>query len=292
MDHRPRRSALYVPASNPRAVDKARGLDCDIVILDLEDAVAPQSKVDARLAAAQAVRAGGFGGREVMVRCNGLDTPWGAEDLALVASAAPDAVLIPKVRSPADIAAYDAALADAPPFLAIWAMIETPPVVFALESVAACRQGGRLAGFCLGLNDLALATGARQTPGRPAFQAVLTLTVTAGRAHGLALLDGVFTDLDDPVGLADECAQGAVFGFDGKSLIHPAQIAICNQAFSPDPERLAHAKAVVEAFDDPANAGVGALRVGGQMVERLHLTQARRLVAQTAAIKARAGTPA
>jgi citrate lyase subunit beta/citryl-CoA lyase len=290
MDHRPRRSALYTPASNPRAVEKARGLDCDVIILDLEDAVAPLAKAEARAFAARTVQAGGFGPREVMIRCNGLDTPWGAEDLAVAAQCAPDAVLVPKIKSPADVAAYDAALAGAPAGTALWAMIETCQAALALESIAACRQGGRLAGFCLGLNDLALAMGASQTAGRPAFQTVLTLTVLAGRAHGLSLLDGVFTGLDDPEGLAAECAQGAVLGFDGKTLIHPNQVEICNRAFGPDPDRLAQARAIIAAFADPANTEVGALRVSGQMVERLHLAQALRLVAADTAIRARAET--
>ena len=291
MTYRPRRSALYVPASNGRAIEKARGLACDVVILDLEDAVAPQVKAGARAAAAQAARGGGFGPREVLIRCNGLDTAWGAEDLAAAAAAGPDGVLVPKIKAPADLGAYQAALAEAPAHTGLWAMIETCQAIFALEPIAACRAGGRLTGFCLGLNDLAQAMGARQAPGRAAFQTVLTLTVAAARAHQLAVLDGVFTDLDDPRGLEVECRQGADVGFDGKSLIHPSQIEICNRAFGPDPDRLAQARAVIAAFEDPRNAGLGALRVEGRMVERLHLRQARDLLAAQAAILAREGDP-
>ena len=285
MAPRLRRSALYLPASNPRAIDKARTLACDVVILDLEDAVAPQAKADARVLAMQAVRDGGFGDRELIIRCNGLDTAWGADDLAAAALAAPDAVLVPKIDGPADLASYHAALAAAPARVALWAMIETCPAIFALEPIAA--SGGRLAGLCLGLNDLSAAMGARLVPGRAALLAILGLSVAAARAHGLGLLDGVFNGLDDTGGLALECAQGADFGFDGKTLIHPSQIEICNRAFSPSPDEVAGARAVISAFADPGYEGQGALRVNGRMVEALHLHQAKAVVAAAEAIAAR-----
>jgi citrate lyase subunit beta/citryl-CoA lyase len=287
MTIRPRRSVLYMPASNARAIEKARALACDAVILDLEDAVAPEAKPQARAQAVEAVRQGGFGRREVVIRCNGLDTPWGADDLAAVAQAGPDAILVPKVASPADIAAYDAAIANAPPKTRLWAMIETCAAVLDLKAIAASRQG-RLDAFALGLNDLAKEMGARQTPDRAPMQAVLTLAVAAARANGLTVLDSVCNDLDDPAVLETVCRQGSDFGFDGKTLIHPAQIETANRLFSPDPADVDWARAVIAAFADPANAGRGALRVDGRLAERLHLTQAERLVALADAIAAAA----
>jgi citrate lyase subunit beta/citryl-CoA lyase len=282
---RPRRSVLYMPASNARAIEKARDLACDAVILDLEDAVAPDAKPRARLQAAAAVRQGGFGRREVVIRCNGLDTPWGADDLAAAAEAGPDAVLVPKVASAADIAAYDAAIARAPAKTRLWAMIETCAAVLDLKAIAASREG-RLDALALGLNDLAKEMGARQTPDRAPMQAVLTLAVAAGRANGLVVLDSVCNDLDNPVVLEAVCRQGSDFGFDGKTLIHPSQIEAANRLFSPDPADVAWARAVIKAFADPANAGKGALRVEGQLAERLHLAQAERLVGMADAIAA------
>jgi len=276
-----------MPASNARAIEKARGLDCDVIILDLEDAVAPEAKPAARAQAVEAVKAGGFGRRELVIRCNGLDTPWGAEDLAAAAQAGPDAVLVPKVSGPADIAAYDAAIAHAPARTRLWAMIETCAAVLDLKAIASARQG-RLDAWALGLNDLSKEMGARQTPDRAPMQAVLTLTVAAARAYGLTILDSVCNDLEDAAGFEWVCRQGADLGFDGKTLIHPGQIETCNRVFSPDPGEVAWARAVIEAFADPANAGRGALRVDNRLAERLHLTQAESLVALAEAI---AGTP-
>lgn len=283
MSHRPRRSALYMPASNARAIEKARGLACDVVILDLEDAVAPEAKPDARAQAVQAVKAGGFGERELVIRCNGLDTPWGADDLAAAAAAGPDAVLVPKVSSPADIAAYDAALAAAPAHTRLWAMVETCAAVLDLKAIAAARQG-RLSGLAIGLNDLAKEMGGRQTPDRAPHLAVLTLTVAAARANGLIALDSVCNALDDPELLERQCRQGAEIGFDGKTLIHPGQVEAANRLFSPPGDDVAFARAVIAAFTDPANAGKGALRVEGRLAERLHLAEAERLVAIAEAI--------
>jgi len=287
MTSRPRRSALYMPASNARAIEKARGLDCDVIILDLEDAVAPEAKPSARSQAVEAVKAGGFGRRELVIRCNGLDTPWGAEDLAAAAEAGPDAVLVPKVSGPKDIAAYDAAIAHAPARTRLWAMIETCAAVLDLKAIASARQG-RLDAWALGLNDLSKEMGARQTPDRAPMQAVLTLSVAAGRAYGLTILDSVCNDLEDAAGFEWVCRQGSDLGFDGKTLIHPGQIETCNRVFSPDPGEVAWARAVIDAFADPANAGRGALRVDNRLAERLHLTQAERLVALADAI---AGAP-
>jgi citrate lyase subunit beta/citryl-CoA lyase len=277
---------LYVPASNPRAIEKARSLPCDGVILDLEDAVAPEMKPQARAAAAEAVKAGGFGRREVVVRVNGLSTPWGADDLAAAAAAGPDAVLVPKVNSPADVAAYDAALKAAPAGTRLWAMIETCPAMFELNAIGAAASTTRLAAFVMGVNDLAKEMKARQTPGREAFLPFLSLAVAAARAHGLVVLDGVHNEIDDLAALEAVCRQGAAFGFDGKSLIHPSHLEICNRAFSPPADEVAWAGAVVEAFADPANEGKGALRVDGRLAEHLHLAEARRLLALAAAIEA------
>jgi citrate lyase subunit beta/citryl-CoA lyase len=281
---RPRRSALYMPASNPRAVEKARTLPCDVVILDLEDAVLPEAKDRAREDAAAAVKAGGFGRREVVIRVNALSTPWGAADLAAAAEAGPDAVLVPKVNGRADILACDAALNGAPERTRLWAMIETPRSIFALDDIAGTPS--RLAALCMGINDLANDTGARQTPDRGPFQAAMSLTVMAARAHGLAVLDGVHNEIADLEALEAVCRQGAEFGFDGKSLIHPSHLAICNAAFTPAPAEVAWARAVIAAFAAPENAGKGALRVEGRLAELLHRDQAVRLVAVADAIAA------
>ncbi len=279
---RPRRSALYMPAANARAVEKARTLACDVVILDLEDAILPEMKPAAREAAVAAVQAGGFGRREVVVRVNALETPWGADDLAAVARAGPDAVLVPKIRAPADILACEAALSAAPAATALWAMIETPQAILDLNAIAGA--GGRLGGLVMGINDLAKETGARQSPDRAAFQAALSLSVMAARAHGLIILDGVHNEIDDLEALAAVCRQGADLGFDGKSLIHPSHLAICNAAFTPPQAEVAWSRAVIAAFADPQNAGKGALRVQGRLAERLHADQAQRLVAIAEAI--------
>jgi citrate lyase subunit beta/citryl-CoA lyase len=285
-DARPRRSALYMPASNARAVEKARSLPCDVVILDLEDAVAPEMKPEARAAAVAAVKAGGFGRREVVIRVNGLSTPWGREDLAAAVEAAPDAVLVPKIGSAADVATYDAALAAAPATTRLWAMIETCPAMFALMDIAAMTATTRLAAFTMGINDLAKEMRARQTSDRAAFTGFMAMTVAAARAHGLVVLDGVHNEIDDLALLETTCRQGAAFGFDGRSLIHPSHLAICNRVYAPPAEEVAWAGAVVEAFARPENAGRGALRVEGRLAEHLHLAEARRTLALAEAIAA------
>jgi citrate lyase subunit beta/citryl-CoA lyase len=282
---RPRRSALYMPASNARAVEKARSLPCDVVILDLEDAVAPEAKPDARAAAVAAVKAGGFGRREVVIRVNGLSTPWGADDLAAAADAGPDAVLVPKVNAPADVEAYDRALAAAPASTRLWAMIETCPAMFDLLGIAAASGRTRLAAFTMGINDLAKEMKARQTPGREAFLHFLSMAVAAARAHGLVALDGVHNEIDDLALLEATCRQGAEFGFDGRSVIHPTHLETCNRIYAPPPEEVTWAAAVVAAFADPQNEGRGALRVDGRLAERLHLSEARRLLDLAAAIE-------
>lgn len=276
---RPRRSALYLPASNARAIEKARSLPADVVILDLEDAVAPEAKEEARAAAVAAVQAGGFGGREVAIRANGLDTPWGMADLAAIAQSGADAVLVPKVSGPDDIAACEAALAGAPPAMQLWAMIETCGAVARLDVIAAIAASTRLSLWIMGVNDLAKEMRARLTPERTPFLPVLTLAVCAARAHGLAILDGVCNEFRDLAVFRAEAEQGLLWGFDGKTLIHPDQVAPCNELFSPSEVELAVARAVIAAFELPENAGKGAIQVDGKMTELLHLEQARRLVA-------------
>jgi len=277
---RPRRSALYLPASNSRAIEKARGLACDVVILDLEDAVAPDAKAEARTLAVEAANAGGFGARELVIRVNGLDTPWGAEDLAAVSTAKPDALLIPKVSAPTDFAPYAAT------GMRLWAMIETCAAVFALEALGAASAASQVDVWVIGINDLIKEMRCRPGPDRAPLQPALGLSIMAARAHGLSILDGVWNDINDLEGLAHECAQGADFGFDGKTIIHPSHIATANQAFSPDPAAVAWARTVAAAFDLPESAGRGVIRVEGRMVERLHLAQARRLIAVAEAIAA------
>ncbi|CAN5743668.1 CoA ester lyase [soil metagenome] len=280
---RPRRSALYMPAANARAIEKARDLACDVVILDLEDAVAPDAKDLARQQAVDAVKAGGFGRREVVIRVNGLDTPWGAADLAAAADAGAAAILAPKVSSPADVAAYDAALVGQ---TRLWVMIETCAALFALDAIAASAASSRLEALVIGTNDLAKEMRCRLTVDRAPLLGPLSLSVAAARAHGLTILDGVYNGIEDEDGLARQCAQGSEFGFDGKTLIHPKQIEAANAAFSPAPDEVHWARIIVAAFDSPENASKGVLRVEGRMVERLHLAQAQRLIAVSAAIAA------
>ncbi|HWQ88320.1 CoA ester lyase [Brevundimonas sp.] len=279
------RSVLYLPASNPRAIEKARGLNADAVILDLEDAVAPDAKAGARQAAVEALSAGGFGGR-VGVRVNGLDTPWGADDLTALCIHKPDFVVAPKIESPEavrDVAAH------LPADVALWIMVETPLSVLRLDAIAGAGAGAPLAALMLGINDFGermnLVLGPEREPMKPWLAAV----VAAARGHGLLAIDGVVNATDDADRLRTECLQGRAFGFDGKSLIHPAQIDAANAAFSPTPEEVARAREVVAAFAAADARGKGAIRVGYRMVERLHLEAAHRLLARHEAAEHRAG---
>lgn len=273
---KPIRSALYMPASNPRAIDKARDLPCDAVILDLEDAVAPDEKPLARQAAVQAAEEGGFGDRTLVVRVNALDTPWGADDIAAVAGAGFDAVLAPKVDGPDDVHAWSALIGDR---CDLWIMVETCRSVFALEPLAACARETPLTTFVLGTNDLAKEMRARLTPERAPFLPFLAHAAAAARIHGVTLLDGVYNAIDDTEGFAAACAQSVEFGCDGRTLIHPSQIAACNAAFSPSDADVANARAIVAGFDLPENTGKGAVKVNGTMVERLHLAEVLRVLA-------------
>ncbi|ALK10429.1 HpcH/HpaI aldolase/citrate lyase family protein [Blastochloris viridis] len=288
---RPRRSVLYMPGSNARALEKARTLPADCVILDLEDAVAPDAKDIARDQVTAAVKAGGFGLREVFVRINGLDTPWGAADLAAAATAAPDVILVPKVSDPEDLRRIGAMLADAgtPETTRVWAMMETPRAMLAALEIAdaAHDPATRLAGFVMGTNDLAKDTRARWLPGRAPMLPWLMACLAAARANGLDIADGVYNALSDDDGFKRECNEARDLGFDGKTLIHPNQIGPCNAAFSPTAEEVAWSRTVIAAFDAPEAQGKGALQVEGKMVERLHAEMARRVVAIAATIAAR-----
>lgn len=268
------RSVLYLPASNARAVEKARTLDCDVAILDLEDAVAPEAKAEARAAAVAAVQAGGFGPR-LGVRINGLDTPWGLDDLAALKTVGAALIVAPKVETPETVHAITAWL---PKGAALWAMIETPRALLTLTEIA--EAGGALDGLMLGVNDLAKALGTGPSPDREPFKPWLALLVAAARTHNLLAIDGVFNRIDDTDGFAPEAAQGRLYGFDGKSLIHPSQIAPANAAFSPSEAEVEQARAVIAAFAAPEAEGLGAIRVNGAMAERLHLEQAQALLAR------------
>ena len=291
MTIRPRRSVLYMPGSNARALEKARTLACDGVILDLEDSVAPEAKETARRQVADAAKAGGFGKREVFIRVNGVDTPWHAEDLAAASEAAPDAILIPKVSSPDTLELVGRRLLDMHVDLKtrIWAMIETPLAIFNILPIAAEARDSesRLAGFVMGTNDLAKDTRAHLVPGRTPMLPWLSTCVAAARVHGIHILDGVYNDIGNAEGFAEECAQGVALGFDGKTLIHPSQIEPCNKAFSPSEAEVAQARAIIAAFDRPENQGKGVVSIDGRMVERLHADMARRTVAIAEAIAQR-----
>ncbi|MCC5947488.1 MAG: CoA ester lyase [Nitriliruptoraceae bacterium] len=284
---RPRRSVLYLPGANERALVKARDLPCDGLILDLEDAVAPDAKPDARARVAEAVAERGFGHREVAIRVNGLDTPWFDDDVRAAAAAGPDVVLVPKVSSVGDVARIEAALeaADAPSTTVAWAMLETPHAVLRAEAIAAASP--RLTGFVLGTNDLVKELDAAHVPGRAPVLPSLAWCLLAVRAAGKVALDGVFNDLDDAEGFAAECRQGREMGFDGKTLIHPKQLEACNRIFAPSEEALVEARTVIEAFDAAGAAGQGVVTVGGRMIEQLHVDQAQRVLAVQAAIDAR-----
>jgi len=280
---RPRRSVLYMPASNPRALEKAKGLGADAFILDLEDAVAPDAKELARAQAAEAAKAG-FGRREVIIRVNALSTLWGEADLAAAVAAQPDAVLIPKVSTPGELHAVEERLARlrAAPGIALWAMIETPLAI--LNAGAIASAGGRLSCLVMGTNDLVKEMNAQHMPDRANLWAALSLSVAAARAHGLAIVDGVFNAIQDAAGFELACAQGRAFGFDGKTLIHPTQIDPANRAFAPSEADVADARKIVAAFALPANQGKGAIALDGRMVELLHAETARRTLALADAI--------
>jgi citrate lyase subunit beta/citryl-CoA lyase len=291
MTVRPRRSVLYMPGSNARAIEKARSLPCDAIIIDLEDAVAPDAKEAARRQVIEAVRSGGFGAREVFIRVNGIDTAWLSEDIEAVVAARPDAVLVPKITSAQQLEQVGQRLLDthADLHIRVWAMIETPIAIFNIREIAAAAIDSetRLAGFVVGTNDLAKESGARIVPGRGPMLGWLSMCILAAHAYGIDILDGVYNDLGDAAGFARECAEARDLGFDGKTLIHPNQIAACNATFSPTEAEVSDARRIIAAFASPENDGSGAIQLGGRMVERMHADMAQRTVAIADAIAAR-----
>ena len=287
---RPRRSLLFMPGSNARALEKARTLAADGLILDLEDAVAPEAKSLARDQIAGAVIARGFGKREVLIRINSLDSPWWLDDINMAAKARPDGILVPKVSTVDDLKVIAERLteAGADPSIRVWAMIETARAILDADKLAAQAHDPsmRLAGFVFGPNDIARETRIRMVPGRATMLPIMAHCVLAAHAHGLDMLDGPYGDISNMDGLRDECAQSLDLGFDGKTLIHPSHLAICNAAFTPPAEDIANARKIVAAFDLPENASRGAIQLDGRMVERLHAEIARRTIAISDAIGA------
>jgi len=292
MTIRPRRSVLYMPGSNARALEKAKTLSVDGIILDLEDSVAPDAKEAARKQVVDAVKAGGFGRREVFIRVNGVDTPWHADDLAAAAHAAPDAILVPKISNPDMLELIGRRLLDmgTDHKTRVWAMIETALAIFNILAIAAEAKDSesRLSGFVMGTNDLAKETRARLVPGRAPMLSWLSTCVAAARIYGIDILDGVYNDIGNSDGFEMECRQGVELGFDGKTLIHPNQIGPCNATFSPSPEEVTQARKMIAAFDLPENKNKGVVSIDGRMVERLHADMARRTVAIAEAIAAHA----
>jgi citrate lyase subunit beta / citryl-CoA lyase len=278
---RPRRSVLYMPGANERALEKARTLPADALILDLEDAVAPDAKPAARERVCALVDS--YGSREVTIRVNGAGTPWHAADLAAVASAGPAAVVVPKVNSASEVHAIEEALAAAPDHTAIWAMIETPVAVLNCASIASASE--RLTVLVMGTNDLAKELTAAQVPGRAPLSAALSSCVLAARATGRVILDGVYNDVRDAAGFAAECRQGRDFGFDGKTLIHPGQVEPCNEIFAPSAAEVDHAHRVIAAFEEAQRDGRGVATVDGRMVENLHVADAQRILTLAEAVK-------
>jgi citrate lyase subunit beta/citryl-CoA lyase len=286
---RPRRSVLYMPGANERALEKARSIAADSIILDLEDSVAPDAKADARKKVVEAVKEGGYGRREVVIRPNALETAWGTADILAAASAAPDAILVPKVQHPGDIisAAKILKSVNAPEKTKLWAMMETPHAILHAAEIAAVGADpeNRLVCLVMGTNDLLKESRARALHDRFAVVPWLALAVVAARGYGLDIIDGVYNDFKDEPGFRKECEQGRTLGMDGKTLIHPSQVAPCNEIFSPSEEEVVWSKTIIREFDEPENANKGVITVDGKMVERLHLVQAKRTVAIANSVK-------
>lgn len=287
---RPRRSVLFMPGSNVRALDKARNIPADGVILDLEDSVAPDAKPAARDQIAQAVAAGGFGKREIIIRINNLESPWWQDDLAMAAGARPNGILVPKLSSPDDVKKLEERLRalKADTAISLWAMIETPLGLLSAPQIAATAREGdhRLAGFVMGPNDIARETRMRMLPGRAAMLPLFSHCILAARAYGIEILDGPYNDISDIAGFSKECAQGRDMGFDGKTLIHPGQVDAANAAYTPPAEEIARARKIMGVFDLPENVSKGVVQLDGQMVERLHVEMAKRTIAIADAIAA------
>jgi citrate lyase subunit beta/citryl-CoA lyase len=283
---RPRRSVLYMPGANERALEKAKGLAADSLILDLEDAVAPSAKVGARARVCAAASSGEYGNKEVTIRVNGLDTEWHADDLRAVAAAGPAAVVVPKINSVADVAAVEKALdaGGAPDSTRIWAMLETPIAILHAEEIA--RSSDRLTVLVMGTNDLVKELHARSVPGRQPLIFGLSQCVAAARAAGKVILDGVYNDIRDEEGFEAECLQGHRLGFDGKTLIHPGQLEACNRVFAPDADEVEAARVIIAAWEQAQAAGKGVVTVNDRMIENLHVDNARRTLAVAGAIAA------
>ena len=284
---RPRRSVLYMPGANERALEKAKGLDADALILDLEDAVAPDAKAEARERVCALVAEGAYGDREVAIRVNGLGTDWHEADIAAAAAAGPRAVVVPKVDSVADVATLVGELeaGGAPEHTKLWAMVETPRAMLDAAQIAAASD--RLTVLVMGTNDLAKELHAEHVPGRQPLLTGLGLCVLAARAAGKVILDGVYNDVRDPEGFAAECLQGRQMGFDGKTLIHPSQIEPCNETWAPDPDAVEDARALIATFEEAVAEGRGVVTHNGRMIENLHVETARRTLAVADAIAAR-----
>jgi citrate lyase subunit beta/citryl-CoA lyase len=284
MTVRPRRSVLYMPGSNPRAMEKGKTLQADGLILDLEDAVAPDAKAQARTQIGAAIQGGGYGKRELIVRTNGLNTAWGYEDLVFAATSGADAVLLPKVES-ADLvrqAEQILVASGAPADLKIWCMMETPLAMLNVKEIAGASP--RLGAFVMGTSDLAKDLHAAHTRDRLPMITSLGLCMLAARAYGLAILDGVYLDLNDDEGFAASCRQGVELGFDGKTLIHPKTLPAANAAFGPSADEVAHSRRIIDAFQVAVAEGKGVVLVDGKLVENLHVAEAQRLVALAEAI--------
>ncbi len=290
MTVRPRRSVLYMPGSNERALEKAKNIQADALILDLEDAVAPDAKIDARNKVCAAVKSGGYGKRELIIRVNGLETPWGADDLFAAAAAGPDAILVPKVGRPGDIISAAKVLfgAGAPEKTKLWAMIETPMAILNVREIAMAgiEREHRLTCLVMGTNDLLKESHARAYKDRFAVVPWLSMSIVAARAYGLDVLDGVYNDFRDETGFRAEAEHGRTLGMDGKTLIHPGQVAIANETFSPSETEVAWSRKIIAEFEKPENVKQGVITVEGRMVERLHLVMAQRTVAIFDAIQA------
>jgi citrate lyase subunit beta / citryl-CoA lyase len=282
MQTRPRRSVLYMPGSNERALQKAKTIPSDALIFDLEDAVAPDAKLLARDQVCAAVKSGGYGGREIVIRINALETPWGTEDLMAAISADPDAILVPKVAHPGDVISVAKILqgVHAPEKIRLWAMLETPMAILNARSIAATAVYAehRLSCLVMGTNDLLKESRARALHSRLAVVPWLAMAVASARAYRLDILDGVYNDFKDEMGLREECEQGRTLGMDGKTLIHPDQVGPCNEIFSPTEEEVSWSRKIIVAFKQPENAKKGVIVVDGRMVERLHLGMAERTV--------------
>jgi citrate lyase subunit beta/citryl-CoA lyase len=290
MQGRPRRSVLYMPGSNERALEKAKTIPADALIFDLEDAVAPDAKARARDQVCAAVKNGGYGGREIVIRVNALETPWGTEDLLAACEAGPDAILVPKVAHPGDIISTAKILqgVHAPEKIRLWAMMETPMAILNARAIAATAvyEENRLCCLVMGTNDLLKESRARALHDRVAVIPWLAMTLVAARAYRLDILDGVYNDFRDEIGLREECERGRTLGMDGKTLIHPSQVGPCNEIFSPTEEEVAWSRKVIAAFARPENKGMGVIVVEGRMVERLHLSMAERTVSIAEQIRA------